>query len=146
MLTYNNKILRNCFVVFIHSFHSFRTPVLRLLLDLDTYGGVDPLGVFLLLLKMVADIIDPKLSIIFCRLIRRGSFPECLRSANVTAIPKGPPSHDRENFRPISITPILSKVYEKLVSHGVSSFCEKYIFFLLLNLLTGKVWAARMHC
>ena len=37
---------------------AFRTPVLlRLLLDLDTYGGVDPLGVFPLFLKMVADII-----------------------------------------------------------------------------------------
>ena len=38
--------------------------------DLDTYGGVDPLGVFPLFLKMIADIIAPKLSIIFCRLIR----------------------------------------------------------------------------
>ena len=28
--------------------------------------------------------------------------------------------------RPISITPILSKVYEKLVSHKLSSFFEKY--------------------
>ena len=33
---------------------------LRLLLDLDTYGGVDRLGVFLLFLMMVADIIAPK--------------------------------------------------------------------------------------
>ena len=45
---------------------AFWTPVLlHLLHDLDTYGGVDPLGVFLLFLKMVADIIAPKLSIIF---------------------------------------------------------------------------------
>ena len=33
---------------------AFRTPVLlHLLLHLDTYGGVDPLGVFPLFLKMV---------------------------------------------------------------------------------------------
>ena len=74
----------------------------------------------------VADIIAPKLSIIFRKLIRLGSFPECWRSAIVTAIPKGAPSPDRENCRPISITPILSKVYEKLVSHKLSGFCEKY--------------------
>ena len=37
--------------------------------------------------------------------------PECWRSANVTAIPKGAPSPHRENYRPISITPILFKVY-----------------------------------
>ena len=57
---------------------AFRTPVLlRLLLDLDTYGGVDPFGVFPLFLQMVADIIAPKLSIIFHGLIRWESFPEC---------------------------------------------------------------------
>ena len=46
--------------------------------------------------------------------------------ANVTAVPKGAPSPDRENYHPISITPILSKVYEKLVSHNLSSVCQKY--------------------
>ena len=66
---------------------------------------------------MVADITAPKLSIIFRGMIRWGSFPECWLSANVTAIPKGAPDPDRENYCPISITPILSKVYEKLVSY-----------------------------
>ena len=32
---------------------------------------------------------------------------------------------DIEIYRPISITHILSKVYEKLVSHKLLSFCEK---------------------
>ena len=41
-----------------------------LLLDIYTEGGVDPVGVFPLFLKMVANIIAPKLSIIFCGLIR----------------------------------------------------------------------------
>ena len=68
------------------------------------------------------------ISIIFRWLIRRGLFSECWRSANVTAIPKGAPSPDRENYRPISIAPILSKVYEKLVSHKLSSFYQKSVF------------------
>ena len=33
-----------------------------------------------------------------------------------------------ENYRPILLTPIMSKVYEKLVSHKLSCFCEKYVF------------------
>ena len=97
-----------------------------MLLDFDTFRGVDHLGVFLLFLKKVADINAAKLSIIFHKLIHLGSFPECWQSSNVTAIPKGATSHDRENYRPISVTPILSKVYEKLVSDKLSSFCEKY--------------------
>ena len=82
---------------------AFRTSVLpRLLLDLDT--DVDHLGVFPLFLNTVVDIIAPKLSIIYRKIIRQVSFPKCWRSANVTAIPKGAPSADRENYRPISIT------------------------------------------
>ena len=54
---------------------AFRTPVLlHLLLELDTSGGVDPLGVFPLFQKMVADIIAPKLSIMFHGHIRQGRF------------------------------------------------------------------------
>ena len=68
---------------------TFRTSVLlRLLLDLDMYGCDDSLGVFPLFLKKIDDIIAPKLSIIIPRLNRLGSFHECWRSANVTAIPK----------------------------------------------------------
>ena len=62
------------------------------------------LGEFPLFLKKVADIIAPKLSITFRKLIYLGSFSECWRSANVTAMPKGAPFPDKENYRPISIT------------------------------------------
>ena len=43
----------------------------RLILELDTYMGIDRLKVFPLFVKMIADIIAPKLSIIFHWLIRR---------------------------------------------------------------------------
>ena len=68
---------------------AFRSPVLlHLLLDLDTSGGVEPLGVFPLFLKTVADIITPRLSIIFCGLIRWRSSPECWRSALELPFPR----------------------------------------------------------
>ena len=63
--------------------------LLRLLLQLDLFGGDDPLGVFTLFLSMVADIIAPKQSIIFRGFIRQGSFLECWQFANVTVIPMG---------------------------------------------------------
>ena len=82
--------------------------LLRLLLDLDTYRGVDLLGVFPSFQQKVADIIAAKLSVIFRELIRLGSFPECWLSANVTAIPKVDPYRDRKNYQPMLITPIPS--------------------------------------
>ena len=80
---------------------AFRTSIrLHLLLDLDMYEGGDPFRVFPLFLNKVADIIAPKLSIIFRRLIRLQPFPESWQSANVTAIPKGAPSPDRKTTDP----------------------------------------------
>ena len=70
--------------------------------------------------------------------LRIGNFQDWL-SVDVTAIPKGARSFDRENYSPISITPLLSKVYEKLASHKLSSFGEKYVFCMLLSLLFRKV-------
>ena len=68
-----------------------------LLLDLDPYGGTDPLGMFPLFLKRMADILAPHLSVVFRWLLRRGSFPACWRQANVTPIPKGPSSSSVAN-------------------------------------------------
>ena len=86
-----------------------------LLLDLDPYGGTDPLGMFPLFLR-TADVMAPRLSVVFWRLVRLGSFPACWRQANVTPIPKGPPFSSVANYRPISLTSVLSKVFECQVS------------------------------
>ena len=37
---------------------------------------------------------------------------------NVTPFPKGPPSSSASNYRPISLTPKLSKVFERLIRLG----------------------------
>ena len=96
--------------------------VKRLLLDLDPYGGTNPLGMFPLLLKRIADVQAPRLSVVYRRLLRLGSFPACWRQANVTPILKGPLSSSVANYRPISITPVLSKVFERLVSVRLGRF------------------------
>ena len=72
--------------------------VRRLLLELYPYGITDPLGMFPLFLKTTADVMTPRLSVVFRRLVRLGSFPACWRQANVTPIPKGPPSSSVANY------------------------------------------------
>ena len=43
-------------------------------LDLDSYGGTDPLGMFPLFHERTADVMAPHLSIVFRRLVRLSSF------------------------------------------------------------------------
>ena len=59
---------------------------------------------FPLFLKRTADVMAPRLSVVFRRLVRLGSFSACWRQANVTPIPKRPPSSSVANYRPIFIT------------------------------------------
>ena len=74
------------------------------------------MGMFPLFLKRTADVMAPCLSVVFWRLVCLGSFLACWRQANVTPIPKGLRSSSVANYRPISITSVLSKVFERLVS------------------------------
>ena len=98
--------------------------VIRLLLDFDPYGGTNPMGMFPTFLKRPVDVMAPHLSIVFRRLVRLCSFPACWRQANVTPIPKGPPSSSVVNYQPISITSELSKVFERLLSVCLGRFME----------------------
>ena len=79
---------------------------------------------FPLFLKKTAVVLAPRLAVVFRRLLRLGSFPVCWRVVNVTPILKGPPSSSASNYRPISLTPILSKVFERLVSVRLCRFME----------------------
>ena len=49
----------------------------RLLLDLDPYGCTDPLRMFPLFLKRTAEVVAPRLSVVFLLLVRLGNFPAC---------------------------------------------------------------------
>ena len=66
-----------------------------------------------------ASVLAPKLSRLFCRLLCCGEFPLERQIADVTPFPKGPLSALVCNYRPISITPVLSKVFERLISLSV---------------------------
>ena len=70
-------------------------------------------------------LVAPRLSVVFWQLVRLGSFPACWRQANVTPIPQGPPTSCVANYQPISITSVLSKVFERLVAVRLGQFMER---------------------
>ena len=56
------------------TFAFMSSEVKRLLLNLDPYGGTDPLGMFPLFLERMADVLAPRLSVVFRQLLRLDSF------------------------------------------------------------------------
>ena len=114
--------------------YAFRsTEVRHLFLDLDPYGDTDPLGMFPRFLQRTADVLAPRLSVVFRRRLHLCTFPACSRQANVAPISKGPPSSSVCNYRSISIASVLSMVFEHLVTVRFGRFIKP------ISLLIGNV-------
>ena len=122
----NVPLPQSCFPDVKLSKFAFRSTELAALLnDLDPFGGCDPLGFLPLFIKKSSRILAPKLAVVFRLLLNHGSFPTCWRVANVTPIPKGSsPSVNPEEYRPISITPVLSKVFERMLAKRLHRFID----------------------
>ena len=75
-------------------------------------------------MKKVTKLIASPLAAIFWHLLHLSSFPACWRNAKITPIPKGPLSSISAEHRPISITSVLSKVYERLMASWLRRFYE----------------------
>lgn len=68
--------------------------------------------------------IAPGLSKVFSLLLCDCCFPKVWRCANVIPISKGALSALSDGYRPISITPVLSKVFERLIDARLSRYLE----------------------
>ena len=56
---------------------------------------------------------------------RTGIFPACLKIARLTPIPKGGNLTNADNYRPISVLPIFSKIFEKVVYKQLYKYFEQ---------------------
>ena len=60
------------------------------------------------------------------KFFENGTFPDCLKEANVAPIFKKDDPLDKENYHPDSILPLLSKVFEKLIYKQLSNYIESF--------------------
>ena len=74
------------------------------------------------LFKLAVDIILPPLRCIFNRSIESGVFPDKWKSARVTHIFKKGVKTDPRNYRPISVLPVVAKIFEKAVYNQFYKF------------------------
>ena len=76
-------------------------------------------------LKIALPVIVESLCNIFNRSIATGVFPNCWKIARVAQIFRSIQSDDRSNYRPISVLPFLSRVFEKLVFNQLYEYLDK---------------------
>ena len=91
-------------------------------LDTKKSTGLDELGPCIL--QISANILAKPLYHIFNLSIRKGTFPEVFKNAKVTPVYKKGSFQDVNNYRPISILPVLSKIIERHVTLHFRIFLE----------------------
>ena len=89
--------------------------VLKLLAKLPSNKATGPDNIGNLLLKKCANGVSPVITKIFNLSLSLGVFPKKWKIANIVPIHKKASIHDCKNYRPISLLPCISKVFEKLV-------------------------------
>ena len=63
--------------------------------------------------------------------IETGCFPDGLKEANITPIFKNNNPLDKSNYWPVSILPLTSKVYERLIYNQLSECTESFVSHIL---------------
>ena len=67
------------------------------------------------LYKILASLNAPTVSMLFNNSLSESIFPECFKMAKIIPIFKSGDSNLTANYRPISMLPFLSKMFEKLM-------------------------------
>ena len=94
------------------------------------YSGAGPDGIFPMLFVRMAHFLAPKISTIFRKLTRPGHFSICCRAGHITPVPKGSSAGScPSEYRPISFTPVLSKVFERLLAKHLYAYAESNNLF-----------------
>ena len=93
-------------------------------LDPNKACGADEIGSKLL--RMVAPGICQSLTSLFNSSLRSGQVPEEWKAAYITPVPKKGNNDDVSNFRPVSVLPVVGKVFERLVHNQLYSYLQEH--------------------
>ena len=96
--------------------------MLRILRCLDTSKAVGVDMISAKLLKMSAEGISRSLTSLFNFSLETGWIPLEWKAAVVTPVPKGGDSEPIENLRPVSVLPVVVKVFERFVHQQLFTY------------------------
>jgi hypothetical protein len=117
-----------------NSMFSLKTPsvdtVYKLLTKIDETKSVGLDKIPSKLLKIAADVVAPSLTAIFTASINTGIFPHEWKESRVSPVYKSGARNDPSNYHPISVIPVIAKIFEKIVYEQLYEYLNNY------NLLT----------
>ena len=138
-----NKSYKDYLTQNITSTFSFQTVTqdntLKVINNLKPKSSTGHDGISTILLKFIAHDILHILTGIINQSLSTGIFPDSLKIAKITPIFKKENPHIADNYRPISLLPSISKVFEKIV------YIQVYDYFVDNNLLYKSQYGFRQY-
>ena len=79
--------------------------------------------------KDTIEVTAPILSVIFNKSTKKGVFPKNLKIGKICPVYKGKGStSDPDNYRPISVLPVIARAFEKLINEQVFPYFNDYLY------------------
>ena len=95
------------------------------------------------ILKTNSDICAPIITNIYCESINNGIFPSSLKQAEITPCHKKGTTTLKENYRPVSILPTVSKIFERNMYNDINNYMAQYLSPYLCGFRKGY---STQHC
>lgn len=122
-----NNVKKNC-----NEFkfrHVVPQEIVKICKTIKLKGTEDLWGISMKVVSNVIYTIAPTMACIFNKCIDEGIFPDLLKYSKIIPLFKSGDDKDPNNFRPVSILPAFSKIFEKLMLDQMSVFFEKNNIF-----------------
>ena len=111
--------------------------VLEILISFENKSSSGDDNVNMIIVKKSASVIAPYLELLINCSVAQGMFPSDLKQAKVIPLHKGGSRLDENNYRPISLLKVWSKIFERAM------FVRLYQYFENFNLLYEKQYGFR---
>ena len=70
-------------------------------------------------------------------IVGEGIFPDSLKFGDITPVHKKDETTNKENYRPISVLALISKIFERIIHDQLSEYLEKYLNSILCGFRKG---------
>ena len=107
--------------------------------NLQSTNTTDIYGITTKFVKLGSPTLTDNISIIFNKSIEEGVFPDLLKVTKINPFHKNGSVLTVSNYRPISLLPIFSKIFERLMYNRILSFINKH------NLLTPNQFGFQLN-
>ena len=94
---------------------------------LDVSKAIQESDILVKIIKANENFFAEAICFYFNKSLENGKFPNCLKLANITPVFKKGPRTSKNNYRPVSILPIFSKIFERLLSRQLSEFFDNIL-------------------